>query len=204
MAAFTSVVVACTLKVAARTNHWTACNAAAVVVSVATWFPFLVLLGNAWRRFGAFASVHDVHAALLPQPAFWLSLALGAGGALVADVFFERLRALYRPEDHEILREAEAAAARTKGCAKRRWFGDERAGRRWFGDERAGRRWFGDERAGRRWFGDDRRFAFATGGATIPTRREGKGRDTTRRKSRNPSVVEVVREHRNFSDDWHP
>ena len=200
VAAFTSVVVACTLKVAARTNHWTACNAAAVVVSVATWFPFLVLLGNAWRRFGAFASVHDVHAALLPQPAFWLSLALGAGGALVADVFFERLRALYRPEDHEILREAEAAAARTK---KRRE-GKGCAGRRWFGDERAGRRWFGDERAGRRWFGEERRFAFATGGATIPTRREGKGRDTTRRKSRNPSVVEVVREYRNFSDDWHP
>jgi hypothetical protein len=25
-----------------------------------------------------------------------------------------------------------------------------------------------------------------------------------RRKSRNPSVLEVVKQHRNFSDDWNP
>ena len=191
VAAFSSVVVACNLKVAARTNHWTAFNAAAVLVSVALWFPFLVLLGNAWRRFGAFASVHDVHAALLPQPAFWLSLSLGAGGAVVADLFFERLRALYRPEDHEILREAEAAAAAAAAAAARRAKPGE----------------------GRVRGGDGRGFTLASAlssfsrartGATLPTRREGKGRDKTRRKSRNPSVVEVVREHRNFSDDWHP
>ena len=192
VAAFSSVVVACNLKVAARTNHWTAFNAAAVLVSVALWFPFLVLLGNAWRRFGAFASVHDVHAALLPQPAFWLSLALGAGGAVVADLFFERLRALYRPEDHEILREAEMAAAAAAAAA-------------------AARRAKPGERKVRG--GDGRGFTLASAlssfsrgrkGATLPTRRECKGRDKTRRKSRNPSVVEVVREHRNFSDDWHP
>ena len=51
-----------------------------------------------------------------------------------------------------------------------------------------------------------RSFASTERGALPVTARDGgawKGA-CARRKSRNPSVLEVVKQHRNFSDDWNP
>ena len=151
VAAFTSVVVACTLKVAARTNHWTACNAAAVVVSVATWFPFLVLLetrGDDSARSPA-CTTSTPRSCRNPRFGCRSRSALGARSPPTYSSN-DSARCIARRITKFCARRRRRRRGRKrregKGCAGRRWFGDERAGRRWFGDERAGRRWFGEER----------------------------------------------------------
>ena len=108
VAAFTAVVVTCDAKVASRTNHWTWINALAVGGSVAMWFPFArFAVGDAWKNFGVFASVSDVHSALFLEPRFWLALIVAVGGCAAMDLAGESLRRAVAPENHEIVREME-------------------------------------------------------------------------------------------------
>jgi phospholipid-translocating ATPase/phospholipid-transporting ATPase len=219
VAAFTAVVVTCDAKVASRTNHWTWINALAVGGSVALWFPFArFAVGDAWRTFGVFASVSDVHSALFLEPRFWLALVVAVGGCAAMDLACESLRRAVAPENHEIVREMETISrtARARRASEKDTRAREKTRRALF--RRAASRESSASASSsssawvRRAFG-----RWASSLEILPTTRAARGARSVRgrratravpagggarRKSRNPSVVEVVREHRNFSDDW--
>ena len=231
VAAFTAVVVTCDVKVASRTNHWTWINALAVGGSVAMWFPFArFAVGDAWKNFGVFASVSDVHSALFLEPRFWLALVVAVGGCAAMDLACESLRRAVAPENHEIVREMETMSrkpafarraseketnAREKKTHRNTLFCRSAASRESSSassssssSSSSSAAWV--RRAFGRWASSLDVLPTTTRAARGPSRSV-RGRRATRavavpggarRKSRNPSVVEVVKEHRNFSDDW--
>jgi|AntAceMinimDraft_1070359.scaffolds.fasta_scaffold57236_1 hypothetical protein len=185
-----------------RTNHWTAFNAASILASVLAWFPFLVVLGSVWSAFEMFGSVAFIHTQLLPEPRFWLAVMLSVGGSCFADVAVESFHRQVKPADYEILQEAEAMARRVLGRA-RAGVGEDgndvdalplhHATPAGGGDGSSPSprvKW--KVRKGDSWHSS---CGFRTG-SVCPTR--------PRRKSRNLSVMEVVHQERNESNDWSP
>lgn len=174
VAVITCVIITCNVKVALRTNTWTVFNFVAIFGSIFAWFPFLAILGSAWTSFGVFGTVAAVHVHLLPEPRFWLALVLSVGGSCIADVFVESFHRQVRPADYEIMQETEAIL------------------------RRAG---FGGKDAGSLPLHAPVPCAFhvgcSSGGKAGNERR-------ARRKSRNPSVMEVMAQHKAESLDWCP
>ena len=194
---FTAIVLACDLKIATRTNHWTAANAVALVGSAALWFPFLVAASAAWPVSGVFLDVSGASDALFASARFWLAVALGAGTAATADLAATCARRAVLPSLHEVVREREARERAAKKRNARLETVPKGAVARLARVVAAVA-----SRALARWGGKRARGLPVTG----TSQRVGSGwkGSCARRKSRNPSVLEVVKEHRNFSDDWNP
>ena len=194
---FTAIVLACDLKIATRTNHWTAANAVALVGSAALWFPFLVAASAAWPVSGVFPDVSGASDALFASARFWLAVALGAGTAATADLAATCARRAVLPSLHEVVREREARERAAKKRNARLETVPKGAVARLARVVAAVA-----SRALARWGGKRARGLPVTG----TSQRVGSGwkGSCARRKSRNPSVLEVVKEHRNFSDDWNP
>jgi len=196
LATFTAVIFACDLKIATRTNHWTIVNVVALVVSATLWFPFLVAVSEAWSLIGVFPDTSNAHLALFASPRFWLATTLGAGTAAAADLAFANLRRALRPSLAEVVREREsiergAPNAITQRVAKA-LVASASTTMRAVASFAAPSRLRGGGGGG--------------GGLPVSARRAGGGGSwksaCARRKSRNPSVLEVVKQHRNYSDDW--
>ena len=201
LATFTALVLACDAKIVTRTNHWTIANVVAVAASAILWFPFLVATSKAWKLVGAFPDVSDASNALFVDARFWLAVLLGSGTAALADLAAQSLRRVSSPSLAEVVREREAIdAAETKKVDKKTKNKNKTAvASRLATFSTRAAAFFG------RSFGS-RSFASTEGGGLPVTARDGgawKGA-CARRKSRNPSVLEVVKQHRNFSDDWNP
>ena len=206
LATFTAVVLACDAKIATRTNHWTIANVVAVACSAALWFPFLVATSKAWFLVGAFADVSDASDALFVDPRFWLAVVLGSGTAALADLATQCFVRVGSPSLAEVVREREAidaadAKKRDGGVVTKKKRKNALASRLATFSARAASLGYSLGKS----FGA-RSFASTERGALPVTARDGgawKGA-CARRKSRNPSVLEVVKQHRNFSDDWNP
>ena len=205
LATFTAVVLACDFKIATRTNHWTIANVVAVVFSAAAWFPFLVATSKAWFLVGAFADVSDASDALFVDPRFWLAVVLGSGTAALADLATQCFVRVGSPSLAEVVREREAIdaadAKKRDGGVVTKKYRNALASRLATFSARAASLGYSLGKS----FGA-RSFASTERGALPVTARDGgawKGA-CARRKSRNPSVLEVVKQHRNFSDDWNP
>ena len=202
---FTAIVAACDLKIATRTNHWTAVNVVALVASAASWFPFLVATSRAWHIAGAFPDVAGAAGALFASARFWLAVALGAGTSAAADVAVTCARRALRPSLSEVVRERESLDA-VRERRSRATTGREvnaRARSRAALASAAARlaAFFSSPFSARR--GGKNKGGLPVTGAPSQV---GGGWNVpcVRRKSRNPSVLEVVKEHRNYSDDWNP
>ena len=203
LTAFTAVLFACDLKIAARTNHWTVVNVAALTASATLWFPFLVVTSEAWRLVGVFPDVSNAHNTLFASPRFWLAVALGAGTAAVADLAASNARRALTPNLNEVVRERESilhSAERTRSRPSSR---PSRRVARLVASASTTMRAVAAAAPRLRGGGGG-------GGGGLPVfkvsaRRGGGGSwksACARRKSRNPSVLEVVKQHRNYSDDW--
>ena len=198
---FTAVLFACDLKIAARTNHWTIVNVVALTASATLWFPFLYVTSEAWRLVGVFPDVSNAHTSLFASPRFWLAVALGAGTAAVADLAASNARRALNPSLHEVVRERESilqSAERTRSRPSSR---PSRRVARLVASASTTMRAVAAFAAPRL------RGGGGGGGEGLPVsaRRGGGGSwksACARRKSRNPSVLEVVKQHRNYSDDW--
>ena len=198
---FTAVLFACDLKIAARTNHWTIVNVVALTASATLWFPFLVVTSEAWRLVGVFPDVSNAHNTLFASPRFWLAVALGAGTAAVADLAASNARRALNPSLNEVVRERESilqSAERTRSRPSSR---PSRRVARLVASASTTMRAVAAFAAPRL------RGGGGGGGEGLPVsaRRGGGGSwksACARRKSRNPSVLEVVKQHRNYSDDW--
>ena len=198
---FTAVLFACDLKIAARTNHWTIVNVVALTASATLWFPFLYVTSEAWRLVGVFPDVSNAHTSLFASPRFWLAVALGAGTAAVADLAASNARRALAPSLHEVVRERESilqSAERTRSRPSSR---PSRRVARLVASASTTMRAVAAFAAPRL------RGGGGGGGEGLPVsaRRGGGGSwksACARRKSRNPSVLEVVKQHRNYSDDW--
>ena len=198
---FTAVLFACDLKIAARTNHWTIVNVVALTASATLWFPFLVVTSEAWRLVGVFPDVSNAHTSLFASPRFWLAVALGAGTAAVADLAASNARRALNPSLNEVVRERESilqSAERTRSRPSSR---PSRRVARLVASASTTMRAVAAFAAPRL------RGGGGGGGEGLPVsaRRGGGGSwksACARRKSRNPSVLEVVKQHRNYSDDW--
>ena len=204
LTAFTAVLFACDLKIAARTNHWTVVNVAALTASATLWFPFLYVTSEAWRLVGVFPDVSNAHNTLFASPRFWLAVALGAGTAAVADLAASNARRALTPNLNEVVRERESilhSAERTRSRPSSR---PSRRVARLVASASTTMRAVAAFAAPRL------RGGGGGGGGGLPVfkvsaRRGGGGSwksACARRKSRNPSVLEVVKQHRNYSDDW--
>jgi hypothetical protein len=168
-----------------------------------------------------FPDVSKAHEALFYEPRFWFALTLAVCGSLVADAVVESFRRAVRPCDFEILQEAEKdAAAAAAAAAERRKKSTTSAAAvassststststdpSSFSFSLLGSS--GDPRSTRH-VGVGRHGAAA---GTLPTTThpspassgESFGDRRARRKSRNPSVMQVVSDHRAHSPDWHP
>ena len=196
LATFTAVIFACDLKIATRTNHWTIVNVVALVVSATLWFPFLVAVSETWALIGVFPDTSNAHLALFASPRFWLATTLGAGTAAAADLAAANARRALRPSLAEVVREREsiergAPNAITQRVAKA-LVASASTTMRAVASFAAPSRLRGGGGGG--------------GGLPVSARRAGGGGSwksaCARRKSRNPSVLEVVKQHRNYSDDW--
>ena len=203
LTAFTAVLFACDLKIAARTNHWTVVNVAALTASATLWFPFLYVTSEAWRLVGVFPDVSNAHNTLFASPRFWLAVALGAGTAAVADLAASNARRALTPNLNEVVRERESilqSAERTRSRPSSR---PSRRVARLVASASTTMRAVAA-------FAAPRLRGGGGGGGGLPVfkvsaRRGGGGSwksACARRKSRNPSVLEVVKQHRNYSDDW--
>ena len=198
---FTAVLFACDLKIAARTNHWTIVNVVALTASATLWFPFLYVTSEAWRLVGVFPDVSNAHTSLFASPRFWLAVALGAGTAAVADLAASNARRALNPSLNEVVRERESilqSAERTRSRPSSR---PSRRVARLVASASTTMRAVAAFAAPRL------RGGGGGGGEGLPVsaRRGGGGSwksACARRKSRNPSVLEVVKQHRNYSDDW--
>ena len=198
---FTAVLFACDLKIAARTNHWTIVNVVALTASATLWFPFLYVTSEAWRLVGVFPDVSNAHNTLFASPRFWLAVALGAGTAAVADLAASNARRALNPSLNEVVRERESilqSAERTRSRPSSR---PSRRVARLVASASTTMRAVAAFAAPRL------RGGGGGGGEGLPVsaRRGGGGSwksACARRKSRNPSVLEVVKQHRNYSDDW--
>ena len=201
---FTAVLFACDLKIAARTNHWTIVNVVALTASATLWFPFLYVTSEAWRLVGVFPDVSNAHTSLFASPRFWLAVALGAGTAAVADLAASNARRALNPSLNEVVRERESilqSAERTRSRPSSR---PSRRVARLVASASTTMRAVAAFAAPRL------RGGGGGGGGGLPVfkvsaRRGGGGSwksACARRKSRNPSVLEVVKQHRNYSDDW--
>ena len=198
---FTAVLFACDLKIAARTNHWTIVNVVALTASATLWFPFLYVTSEAWRLVGVFPDVSNAHTSLFASPRFWLAVALGAGTAAVADLAASNARRALNPSLNEVVRERESilqSAERTRSRPSSR---PSRPVARLVASASTTMRAVAAFAAPRL------RGGGGGGGEGLPVsaRRGGGGSwksACARRKSRNPSVLEVVKQHRNYSDDW--
>ena len=193
LAVFTAIILTCDLKIATRTNHWTTANVLAVSLSVILWFPFVFALGVSWSTFGVFADVSDAHVALFHSPRFWLSVVLAVACVTLADLVAENFRRIRNPSLGEVVREEETRDARSDFRFQRR-----------SSSARVLRAF-----ASRTFKGVERFVAPLTGGGSkrgdgLPTSSAKRAWNCARRKSRNPSVLEVVKEHRNYSEDWNP
>ena len=197
---FTAVLFACDLKIAARTNHWTIVNVVALTASATLWFPFLYVTSEAWRLVGVFPDVSNAHTSLFASPRFWLAVALGAGTAAVADLAASNARRALNPSLNEVVRERESilqSAERTRSRPSSR---PSRRVARLVASASTTMRAVAA-------FAAPRLRGGGGGGEGLPVsaRRGGGGSwksACARRKSRNPSVLEVVKQHRNYSDDW--
>ena len=185
------------MKIATRTNHWTIVNVVALTASATLWFPFLVATSETWRLLGAFPDVSNAHLVLFASPRFWLAVALGAGTAAAADLAAANARRALRPSLAEVVRERESITsaptnAITQRVAKALVASASTTMRAVASFVCVSRRGGGG--------GGSR------GGLPVSARRAGGGGSwksaCARRKSRNPSVLEVVKQHRNYSDDW--
>ena len=198
---FTAVLFACDLKIAARTNHWTIVNVVALTASATLWFPFLYVTSEAWRLVGVFPDVSNAHTSLFASPRFWLAVALGAGTAAVADLAASNARRALNPSLNEVVRERESilqSAERTRSRPSSR---PSRRVARLVASASTTMRAVAAFAAPRL------RGGGGGGGEGLPVsaRRGGGGSwksACAQRKSRNPSVLEVVKQHRNYSDDW--
>ena len=201
---FTAVLFACDLKIAARTNHWTIVNVVALTASATLWFPFLYVTSEAWRLVGVFPDVSNAHTSLFASPRFWLAVALGAGTAAVADLAASNARRALNPSLNEVVRERESilqSAERTRSRPSSR---PSRRVARLVASASTTMRAVAAFAAPRLRGGG----GGGSGGLPVfkvSARRGGGGSwksACARRKSRNPSVLEVVKQHRNYSDDW--
>ena len=196
---FTAVLFACDLKIAARTNHWTIVNVVALTASATLWFPFLYVTSEAWRLVGVFPDVSNAHTSLFASPRFWLAVALGAGTAAVADLAASNARRALAPSLHEVVRERESilqSAERRSRLSK-----TSRRVARLVASASTTMRAVAAFAAPRLRGGG----GGGGGGLPVSARRGDRGSwksACARRKSRNPSVLEVVKQHRNYSDDW--
>jgi hypothetical protein len=88
-AAFVSLVLTVTLKLATRTHCWTWVTYVVYGLSVALLLPFVYVLGIAWARtrISAVADMSGVEEQLFLHPGFWLAAVLLAPGlALLPDI----------------------------------------------------------------------------------------------------------------------
>jgi hypothetical protein len=212
LAVFTAVVLTCDAKIAQRTNHWTIVNAVCLLGSVLLWFPFVVLLGSSWQSFGVFPDAASAHSVLFKSNRFWLALLLAVGGCVVPDLVVDSFRRVIKPSLGEVLREREAIEKLKKTMAD---FDDgdnddDGARQKQSSSPSLNAIRFASRTFRRALYQLAPSVSRKNGG--LPTNKTGGRRSLPRlwpesckrRKSRNPSVLEVVREHRNFSEDWNP
>jgi len=160
-----------------------------------------------------FPDVSKAHEALFYEPRFWFALTLAVCGSLVADAVVESFRRAVRPCDFEILQEAEKDAAAAAAAERRKKSTTSAAAVASTSTDPSSFSFSllgssGDPRSTRH-VGVGRHGAAA---GTLPTTThpspassgESFGDRRARRKSRNPSVMQVVSDHRAHSPDWHP
>jgi len=114
--AYTAVLIVVTLEVLLVSHHITALYVAVALLSCALWLPLLYLI----PQFSFVNELTGMAQELLPEPLFWLVLALCAVCFFVYRISTSAFRAVVAPTDATILREreklgsvrpAEAAAA---------------------------------------------------------------------------------------------
>ncbi|KIY97562.1 phospholipid-translocating ATPase [Monoraphidium neglectum] len=103
-AVMTSVIVIVTLRVAIRTQYWTALNHATVWASLALWVPFLAVLGSMCASTPGLAPLCGLGAGLLGTPVFWAGAVLAApAAALLADFTLMVFQRALAPRPSQIL-----------------------------------------------------------------------------------------------------
>lgn len=204
LAAFTAIVLTCDAKIAMRTNHWTIVNVVCFAGSVILWFPFIILLGSCWKTFGVFGDVANVHSVLFSNVRFWLALLLAVVGCVVPDMFVEHMRRVIQPSLGEVVRECEMIEKRI-AIDSENDESDSKSESTSLSAIRFASKSFRHAlytmmpSASRRNGGLPTKSS--TGRSSLPSLWP---ESCKRRKSRNPSVLEVVKHHRNHSDDWNP
>ena len=107
--------LAATIRVAMVTRMWTAVFAFSIVLSLAAWWLWMLILSTPMH--GSFINSPDVHGQtgnLPTQLAFWLVLLLSSAIFFVAYFTTEAYTALFNPFSHHILRERARTAGRNK------------------------------------------------------------------------------------------
>ncbi|KAI8466535.1 MAG: hypothetical protein J3K34DRAFT_524465 [Monoraphidium minutum] len=112
-AVMTSVLVIVTMRVAIRTQHWTAVNHAAVWGTLGLWLPFLGTLAALCSSTPGLAPLCGLGAGLLATPQFWAGAVVGApAAALLADYSLMAFQRLLAPRASQVLQEIEKLASK--------------------------------------------------------------------------------------------